>query len=249
MHRGGGFEFINISSKENNINIKYGRNTSTLFILVNCQDDPIMSQYVNSKPNQSFSQNEGGQLKMTDTLYETYTEDSEFCFSESILNETWKYIKSSFNKAKYQKILKQQKIWIDTGRDESATRYSSQMKDVQAFTQANFDRANELANLVVQMPQPGDYIYTDGEGSMNIKQMEKNTYSIEITTTRGQNLCEFSGNFTYSGKGWARLENDALEDSDLYILFLDNRVVVVPQSNFAFCGVNAYLEGEYSFQN
>lgn len=122
--------------------------------------DNIYHEKVNdSSSNNNEVNNIKMLLTMKDENYEKFTENDEFCLSQSILQETLRYIKLSLTKSKYLEVLKEHEEWLAHGRDTAANQYAITMPDVSAYTKANFERADELAKIINSQVIPGEYIY------------------------------------------------------------------------------------------
>lgn len=122
--------------------------------------------------------------EMTDKKHKKFLKESEdYALADTMLNFTWYAMKDYYDtvsngqlesqlayyKDKYKKILEEQRIWLETGRNAVASSFSIHLSEVDAFTLAIVARTQELAAFLYKKPQLGSYLYTAANNLKNPK--------------------------------------------------------------------------------
>lgn len=178
-------------------------------------------------------------IKFTEELHKKYLLDEKYALADTLLNATWKQVKTNVSAEQYKKILQEQRNWASKGRDEAASGYSASMSDVEAFTRTMQDRTAVLAKIIAIDPSQGIFGSKNGEFSLKI---QDNTILIDGTAHAGQNTCGIEGKGAVS-KGWIAVKNDYA--SNFYILFTRSGAQIAYTEDQG-CGVGVRFDDSYT---
>lgn len=186
------------------------------------------------------------QFKMTDTKHNKFMlESEEYILADTLLNVTWKLIKSSVSQEQYKKILAEQRDWIEKGRDVAASKYGTSMKEIDAYTKVMQDRIKKLCSYISVDPISGIYKNKEISSKFNVLTRDKKIYvSGNAINNRNYHTCDFDGEGDIEqDNGWIKLKHDNM--SDFYILFIQDGAEIVYTSSAIEQGCGFDFSGKY----
>lgn len=186
-------------------------------------------------------------FKMTDAKHQAFMmESEEYALADTLLNVTWKRIKSTVPQEQYKKILAEQRSWAGRSRDAAASVYGASMKEIDAYTKVMQDRIAKLCEYIAVTPLSG--IYKSKKISSEFTALVQNGklhISGNANNQRGY-LCDFDGEGVIGQKnGWIAVKHDSLPD--FYMLFMKDgaEIVYISSETEQGCGIGVGFSGHY----
>lgn len=189
----------------------------------------------------------GVAFSMTDAKHRSFMlESEEYALADTLLNATWKLIKSAVPQEQYKKILAEQRAWAGKGRDAAASRYGASMKEIDAYAKTLQDRIAKLCSYIAVEPLFGTYKSKKISSEFTALTRGGKLHISGNASNQQGHLCDFDGEGALGHEnGWIAVKHD--HSPDFYILFMKDGAEIEYTSSAAEqgCGVNVGFSGNY----
>ena len=194
---------------------------------------------------------------LNDAEYKKMMKNPEFARADKRLNQTWKKASNSLKGAALDRLKKNQREWINEGRDYVANGFIEEgYSRVEAYTIATNMRSDELPTLVKSISSEpsrkgvqGSYTRRDrrgGSSDLEVRLLNSKTSEVEVNFSAVSD----TGNIgEWSGRG--KIRNGVLEiydeEAEAYatLNFNGDKVEVETEGLEFYLGMDVTLDGTY----
>lgn len=173
--------------------------------------------------------------------YREALNNPDYALADGLLNATWAVLKKQLSDSEYARVLRDQRRWLSTGRDQAAQRYMDEMSEARAYARATMDRVHELTRRVGVVPKNGGY--TGEHGTFRTRVNGGRVY-VEGDASYKQNLCNYEA-VGEVGNGWIKMTHE--DFASFYVLFMPTGAEIFYNSGGVNqgCGAGVEFRGSY----
>ena len=194
---------------------------------------------------------------LNDAEYKKMMKNPEFARADKRLNQTWKKASNSLKGAALDRLKKNQREWINEGRDYVANGFIEEgYSRVEAYTIATNMRSDELPTIVKSISSApsrkevqGSYTRRDrrgGSSDLEVRLLNSKTSEVEVNFSA---VSDTGNTGEWNGRG--RIRNGVLEiydeEAEAYatLNFNGDKVEVETEGLEFYLGMDVTLDGTY----